>query len=97
MANIKSLLDHIAHAHAALVLDGLPWDETPPAYQSSSIFVATKLLADAPVLYDALRDDALRELLSYCRTRSEEVSGPGQGDDYGDIAAKLAKILDGES
>lgn len=37
------------------------------------------------------RDEALRELLSYCRA-NECADDPG----YGDVANRLEKILDGE-
>jgi hypothetical protein len=62
-----------------------------------------------PATADALelfvnRDEALRELLSYCRTQLADpmVSGyctecGGQGEAYTDVADRLAKILDGES
>jgi hypothetical protein len=43
------------------------------------------------------RDEALNKLLGYCKQRSAEVSGPGQGDDYGDVATRLSKILNGEN
>lgn len=52
--------------------------------------------------YDALRakDEALRELLSYCRAKDEN-HDPGHGGDaadaYADVVERLAKILDGES
>ena len=44
----------------------------------------------------AAQDEALRELLSYCRGRAE-TSGESATDlAYDDVADKLAKILDGE-
>lgn len=52
------------------------------------------------ILYTTAQDDALRELLSYCRER-EVYKGRdneiGADTAYGDVADRLAKILDGEA
>lgn len=45
------------------------------------------------------KDEALRELLSYCRGREEykgRANDIGADTAYGDVADKLAAILDGE-
>jgi hypothetical protein len=43
------------------------------------------------------KDEKLRDLLAYAIRRSGEVWEAGQGDDYGDMAKRLAAILDGDS
>lgn len=44
------------------------------------------------------RDEALRELLSHCRTRATDPwQDPGAYGELTEVADRLAKILDGES
>lgn len=52
----------------------------------------------AQTLVDILRDETLRELLSYCRATAAEHIEPGSdwSFPYNDVADRLAKILDGE-
>jgi hypothetical protein len=50
----------------------------------------------------AAREDQLRQLLSYCTAKPGTRNGvgeyyDGERDAYGDVAEKLAAILDGES
>lgn len=52
------------------------------------------------ILYTTAQDDALRELLSYCRTHAENdtvIRNASQRALYREIANRLAKILDGEA
>jgi hypothetical protein len=106
MANIKELIEHVAKKHWEYGQGGV-WDrpdnapDAPfPAYADDTNknqfrAYATRLLEDAPILADVMRDEALRSLLSYCETKAE--SEPEDWQIYADIAEKLKGILDGEA
>lgn len=95
MANLRPMIDHIARGLVA----PLDWEQLSGPTKAVALAKATHLLADAPILYDALQNDKLRELLSYCEERMEYKGRDNEiGADtaYGDVADKLRGILDGE-
>jgi hypothetical protein len=98
MANIKPMIEHIARG----LVSPVDWDDLPGPTKAVALAKATHLLADAPILYDALRDDELRKLLSYLESKNprdeDGDSEPGhyEGPAYGDVAKRLRAILDGE-
>lgn len=92
MSNIKPMVDHIAKAY--LELSGFPADADGDV-KASALVVATRLLAGAPVLYDSLKDEELRKLLTDWRRRAES-DNPSEYLDMQDVVAQLGAILDGE-
>jgi hypothetical protein len=102
MANIKPMIEHIARGLAS----PMDWDALSGPTKASALAAATSLLADAPVLYDALRDDNLRELLTYFESKNPRdedgcselgyYESQFEGPAYGDAAKRLRAILDGE-
>ena len=86
MADIKPMVDHIARQLAG----PLSWDQnllSGPA-KAAAMAQATHLLADAPVLYDALEMDKLRADLVTARATVAELvrneTDPCQFDHNGD-------------
>ena len=92
MANLKPMIDHIARG----LVSPADWDQLSGPTKAVALAKATHLLADAPILYDALRDDKLRELVTYCENEAVDPHILSGGLAYNDIAAQLRKILDGQ-
>jgi hypothetical protein len=102
MANIKPMIEHIARG----LVSPVDWDDLSGPTKAVALAKATHLLADAPVLYDALRDDKLRELAAYFESRAPRdedgcfTSGyyesMYESPAYSNAAKRLRAILDGE-
>jgi hypothetical protein len=69
------------------------------AHRSAGYWIATaRARGFLPPIHQAAhdQDEALRELLSYCRSESRSPN-PDYAVAYSDVAERLAKVLDGES
>lgn len=84
MANLKPMIDHIARG----LVSPLDWDQLSGPTKAAALAKATHLLADAPILYDALEMDKLRADLATARATVAELvrdeTDPCQFDHNGD-------------
>lgn len=81
-------------------VDGRGYSWTVPKLTAPA--VARAFGVPAAMVGSEVQEEALRELLSYCRSEEErlrplEVKIVGGADIFKDVAERLAKILDGEN